>query len=135
MKTIDFVIPLYNEEDGLLGFQKLLEATALPEGYSRRYIFVNDGSTDRTAELLDSLAASDSRIKVIHLSRNFGHQAALSAGLDIATADVVISMDDMRASQRKWRQANPDYWKSCVGSGPSSSCKEQRFRVRGYGVL
>src|SRR5262249_20315363 len=56
-------------------------------------IYVNDGSTDGTAAILNQLAASDSRIKVIHLSRNFGHQAALTAGLDVTTADIVISMD------------------------------------------
>src|SRR5215831_1721207 len=93
MPTIDFVIPLYNELEGLPRFHSLLEGTALPEGYSRRYIYVNDGSTDGTAKLLDQLASSDSRIVVIHLSRNFGHQAALSAGLDASTADIVISMD------------------------------------------
>jgi glycosyltransferase involved in cell wall biosynthesis len=91
--SIDFVIPLYNEEESLLGFHKLLDMTALPDSYSRRYIYVNDGSNDGTPRLLDQLAAADSRIHVIHLSRNFGHQAALSAGLDAATADAVISMD------------------------------------------
>ncbi|HLH30980.1 MAG TPA: glycosyltransferase family 2 protein [Terriglobia bacterium] len=93
MPTIDFVVPLFNEEDGLLRFHRLLDETALPEGYSRRYIYVNDGSADRTPQILNELAASDSRIHVIHLSRNFGHQAALSAGLDAASADIVISMD------------------------------------------
>lgn len=91
-RSIDFVIPLYNEQESLAAFHKLLDETELTR-YSRRYIYVNDGSTDRTPQMLDQLASSDPRIKVIHLSRNFGHQAALSAGLDTATADVVISMD------------------------------------------
>src|SRR5947199_9755258 len=93
MACIDLVVPVYNEEEGLLAFHHLLDGTALPDGFSRRYIYVNDGSTDKTPALLDHLASSDSRIEVIHLSRNFGHQAALSAGLDAVTADVVISMD------------------------------------------
>ena len=93
MPTIDFVIPLYNELEGLPRFHSLLEETVLPTGYSRRYIYVDDGSTDGTAKLLDQLASSDSRIVVIHLSRNFGHQAALSAGLDASAADIVVSMD------------------------------------------
>src|SRR5262245_2524693 len=93
MPTIDFVIPLYNELEGLPRFHSLLEETVLPTGYSRRYIYVDDGSTDGTAKLLDQLASSDSRIVVIHLSRNFGHQAALSAGLDASAAAIVVSMD------------------------------------------
>src|SRR5438128_2068716 len=93
MPTIDFVIPLYNEEESVLEFHKLLEQTVLPDSHTRRYIYVNDGSTDGTSTTLDRLAASDSRVAVIHLSRNFGHQAALSAGLDAANADVVISLD------------------------------------------
>ena len=92
-KTIDFVVPVFNEEEGLLDFHNSLESTPLPGGHSPRYIYVNDGSTDRTGELLDRVAASNPAVKVIHLSRNFGHQAALSAGLDTASADIVISMD------------------------------------------
>src|SRR5437762_1061440 len=93
MPTIDFVIPVFNEQESLQQFHKLLNETALPAEYSKRYIYVNDGSTDRTPALLDQLASADSKINVIHLSRNFGHQAALSAGLDAASADIVISMD------------------------------------------
>jgi dolichol-phosphate mannosyltransferase len=92
MPSIDFVIPVFNEQEGLQRFHDLLERTELP-GYDRRYIYVNDGSLDGTAELLEQLASADTRIHVIHLSRNFGHQAALSAGLDAATTDIVISMD------------------------------------------
>jgi len=90
---VDFVIPLYNEQESLVRFHKLLDQAELPPEYTRRYIYVNDGSTDQTPMLLDQIAASDPRAMVIHLSRNFGHQAALSAGLDRATADIVISMD------------------------------------------
>jgi polyisoprenyl-phosphate glycosyltransferase len=93
MPTIDFVVPLFNEQDSLPRFHKLLEETKLPDAFLRRYIYINDGSTDRTPAVLKELEAADSRVKVIHLSRNFGHQAALSAGLDAVTADVVISMD------------------------------------------
>src|SRR5438128_861683 len=93
MPTIDFVIPLFNEQESLPGFHKLLDEIRLPEDLARRYIYVNDGSSDRTAALLNELAAADGRVTVIHLSRNFGHQAALTAGLDAAAADIVISMD------------------------------------------
>src|SRR5437867_4430192 len=93
MPKIDFVIPVFNEEDGLGRFHQLLEETRLPDGYLRRYIYVDDGSVDRTPGILDQLAAADPRISVIHLSRNFGHQAALTAGLDAAAGDIVITMD------------------------------------------
>jgi dolichol-phosphate mannosyltransferase len=93
MPKIDFVIPVFNEEDGLGRFHQSLEETMLPDGYLRRYIYVDDGSVDRTPRILDQLAAADPRISVIHLSRNFGHQAALTAGLDAATGDIVITMD------------------------------------------
>src|SRR5436853_6939407 len=92
MPAIDFVIPLYNEQESLLAFHALLDETSLPDGYSRRYIYINDGSVDQTPALLDHLKKSDSRVTVIHLSRNFGHQAALSAGLDASSADTVISV-------------------------------------------
>ena len=88
---VDFVIPLYNEQESLVRFHTLLDQAELPSEYTRRYIYVNDGSTDQTPALLDRIAASDPRMMVIHLSRNFGHQAALSAGLDRATADIVFS--------------------------------------------
>ena len=93
MPIVEFVIPLFNEQESLLGFHQLLDAVQLPQEYTRKYVYVNDGSSDRTPTLLDQLAAADTRIRVIHLSRNFGHQAALSAGLDAAAADVVITMD------------------------------------------
>src|SRR5207249_1837635 len=56
-------------------------------------VFVDDGSRDGSAEILDSISASDPRVRVIHFSRNFGHQAALQAGLDAAAGDAVILMD------------------------------------------
>ena len=64
----------------------------LPGG-PHEMVFVDDGSTDRTFELLDEAAAGDPRIVVVSLSRNFGHQTAISAALDHATGDVVVVMD------------------------------------------
>jgi glycosyltransferase involved in cell wall biosynthesis len=93
MSTIDFVVPFFNEQESLQDFHRLLDGVELPQGYSRRYIYVNDGSSDETPSILDQLADADPRVHVIHLSRNFGHQAALTAGLDAASGDVVLSMD------------------------------------------
>ena len=91
---LDFIIPVYNESAGLRAFHaSLLEALAsLP--YELRFFYVDDGSTDDTGAILSELARADRRIQPISLSRNFGHQAALSAGLDAASgADAVLMMD------------------------------------------
>ena len=93
MPTLDFVIPVFNEDESLRVFHKSLEEIELPLVYSRHYIYVNDGSNDHTQEVLEQLADKDNRITIIQLSRNFGHQAALSAGLESATAEVIISLD------------------------------------------
>jgi polyisoprenyl-phosphate glycosyltransferase len=93
MPVIEFVIPLFNESEGLLRFHSQLLEIPLSREYTRRFIYVNDGSTDGTQQILQQLAASQNSVQVIELSRNFGHQAALSAGLDAATGDIVISLD------------------------------------------
>jgi dolichol-phosphate mannosyltransferase len=71
----------------------MLDGLSLPRETERRYIYVNDGSDDQTPALLNELAAKDARISVIHFTRNFGHQAALSAGIDAATGDIVVTLD------------------------------------------
>jgi dolichol-phosphate mannosyltransferase len=91
--SIDLVIPVFNEE-GVVE-QTYTEVckviNALPHKFSIYYI--DDGSEDRTVESLNKLAEKDKRVVVLELSRNFGHQAALTAGLDAARGDFVISMD------------------------------------------
>lgn len=90
---LDIIIPVYNEEEALAAFHAQLRAAIDPLPHAIRILYVNDGSTDATASLLAGLAAADERITIIEFSRNFGHQAALTAGLDAANADYVISMD------------------------------------------
>jgi len=91
--TVDVVIPVFNEGETLHGFHaRLAEALAgLPHSF--RFLYVNDGSSDDSSEALAKLAAGDARVRPISLTRNFGHQAAISAGLDICDADAVIMMD------------------------------------------
>jgi len=87
------VVPLYNEVASLTPlYVRLTQVMATLNG---RYeiVFVNDGSRDGTARLLDEIYQSDSRVKVITLRRNFGQTAALKAGFDAAQGDIVISMD------------------------------------------
>lgn len=92
-KTVGIVIPVYNEEEALLAFHQQLLDAIQPLPYHFLIYYVNDGSTDRTNDLLQKLASADDRITTVELSRNFGHQAALTAGLDIAQGDVVVTMD------------------------------------------
>jgi polyisoprenyl-phosphate glycosyltransferase len=91
--TVGIIIPVYNEEEALLVFhQQLCDAIhSLPQAFFIYYI--NDGSTDGTGEILQRLALQDNRVTTIELSRNFGHQAALTAGIDVAEGDYIITMD------------------------------------------
>lgn len=90
---ISVIAPVFNEEDGLLEFHRrvrvVLESTGLPW----EVILVDDGSTDGSRALLEQLHAADPRCKVVHLSRNFGHQMALSAGLQFSTGQAVVLID------------------------------------------
>jgi dolichol-phosphate mannosyltransferase len=91
--TVDLVVPVYNEEAVIEAFHARLgkALSSLPNPF--HILYINDGSTDRTQETLVAIAKKDKRVSVIEFSRNFGHQAALSAGLDHAEADYVISLD------------------------------------------
>lgn len=93
IETVEIVIPVYNEEAGITGFHQQLRAVIDSLPYNFRLTYINDGSSDSTSAKLEELVNSDSRVHVIELSRNFGHQAAITAGLDQADADAVISMD------------------------------------------
>ncbi len=88
---LSVVAPVYNEEELVESFVK--RTCAAVADYTFELVLVNDGSADATPALLDRLAAEDPRVRVIHLSRNFGHQAALTAGLEHARGDVVAMID------------------------------------------
>ena len=94
MKPIySVIIPAYNEEDVLEESYRRLKKAADTFDGDYELIFVNDGSKDRTMEILDKLAGEDKTVKVIHFSRNFGHQIAVSAGMDHAQGDAIIIID------------------------------------------
>ncbi len=90
---ISIVVPCYNEEDNILVFYREILKVLNSKGYHYELIFVDDGSKDKTLEILRLLAQEDKNVKYISLSRNFGHQNALKAGLDFSKGDVVISLD------------------------------------------
>ena len=93
-KTIDIVVPCYNEEDVLnLFYQESSKVTDNIDGYQCKYIFVDDGSRDKTLTILRELAQNHDNVKYISFSKNFGKEAAMYAGLDNSTADYVIVMD------------------------------------------
>ena len=94
-ETIDLsvVIPAYNEEANLDTLYTRLVAALVPLGLRFEIIFVNDGSHDRTLPMLRQLATDDPRVVAIDLARNFGHQVAISAGLDHTRGQAVIIMD------------------------------------------
>jgi glycosyltransferase involved in cell wall biosynthesis len=91
--SLDIIIPVFNETAVLLTFHSLLCSVVDSLPNNLRIIYVNDGSQDDTQRLLEQLASTDKRLFILELSRNFGHQAALSAGMEISEADFVLTMD------------------------------------------
>lgn len=91
--TYSFVIPVLNEEQVLAELHRRLSQMAASLDGPAEFILVDDGSTDRTAEIAAELHARDSRLKLVELSRNFGHQFAISAGLEFAGGDAIVIMD------------------------------------------
>jgi polyisoprenyl-phosphate glycosyltransferase len=91
LTLLSVVAPVFDEEESLPEFHRRLAAAL--EGTDYEIVLVDDGSTDRTPELLRELADEDRRLRVVSLSRNFGHQAALTAGLDHARGDAVVTID------------------------------------------
>ncbi|OQX58371.1 MAG: hypothetical protein B5M52_05635 [Helicobacteraceae bacterium 4484_230] len=92
MKKISIVIPVYNEEGNI---QKLVEEiwSNVPDRFSYELIFINDGSTDKTEKIIENICSNDDRIKLLNFTKNYGHEIAMSAGMDIAQGDSVIFMD------------------------------------------
>lgn len=91
--TLSVVVPLHNEEENLPELHRRLSAALGGHGITYELIFVEDGSTDDTAALLDALAEEDARVHPVFLARNYGHQPAVSAGLARASGDATVLMD------------------------------------------
>ena len=95
MKKISVVIPMYYEEEVVdICYKRVVNnLKKLSDKYNYEIIFINDGSKDSTLEILKKIASNDDNVKIISFSRNFGHQAAVTAGIRNVTGDAVIIMD------------------------------------------
>jgi glycosyltransferase involved in cell wall biosynthesis len=92
-QTLAVVVPAYNEGEALRAFHQRLVAALAPVDLDARVIYVDDGSRDDTWAVMRSIAAHDDRVATLRLSRNFGKELALTAGLDYADADAVVVID------------------------------------------
>ncbi len=113
MKKISLVIPMYYEEQVAEEcYKRVTKVLKDLNDYNYEIIFINDGSKDKTLEILENLAKTDDNVKIISFSRNFGHQAAVTAGLKYVSGDAIIIMD---ADLQDPPELIPDmleYWKN-----------------------
>lgn len=93
MKKLNIVLPAHNEHANIIPIYNEIVVALSSCKYDYEILFVDDGSTDDTLIQIKNLANSDSKVKFIELSRNFGHQNALKAGIDATNADILIMMD------------------------------------------
>jgi len=109
--TLSVVIPVFNEEETIPELDRRLHSFLADLGVTWEVVFIDDGSRDASSKLLQSLAELEPRYKLISFSRNFGHQIAITAGMDRAEGEAVVVMDAdlqdppevVRAMLEKWR--------------------------------
>ncbi|MGR9633311.1 glycosyltransferase family 2 protein [Bacillus cereus] len=92
-KLISVVVPMYFEEEVAQECYNRLKSVMLQNNINYEFVFVNDGSTDRTMEILSEIAANDYRTKIVNFARNFGHQVAVTAGIAAAKGDAIVIID------------------------------------------
>ena len=126
-KLLSIVIPFYNEEEMLPVLRPHLTEFLDRSPYPCEVIAVNDGSSDRTLDLLIDWCEADSRIKVLNLSRNFGHQYASTAGIDNARGDAIVLMDaDLQDPLEVVHQIVERYRNGYDGLWPTSFARGRR---------
>lgn len=109
---ISIVIPIFNEEENLQNLYNRLTAAAPSWGEDYEIVLVDDGSRDSSLTMMRVMAEKDARVRVVKLSRNFGHQPAISAGIKIAKGDAIVIMDgdlqdppeELHRFLAKWRE-------------------------------
>jgi glycosyltransferase involved in cell wall biosynthesis len=92
-KTVAVVVPFLNEEENLPELYRRVSTVFEKEPEEARFVFVDDGSTDGSLQTLEKIRQNDPRVGILQLSRNFGHQIAITAGMDYADADAVVIID------------------------------------------
>ena len=92
-RMISVTIPIYNEEENLPHLYTRVTEALRKLSRPWELVLVNDGSTDRSTQILDEIAAKDPAVKVVHFRRNYGQTAAMMAGFDYAQGEIVIPMD------------------------------------------
>lgn len=92
-KSLSIVVSVYNEEDSLESFYEVVSSYIKNLDMDYELIFVNDGSVDKSEEIIREFAKKDDRVKALLFSRNFGHEAAMIAGIDYAGGDYIVCMD------------------------------------------
>ncbi|MCS6884216.1 MAG: glycosyltransferase family 2 protein [Acidobacteriota bacterium] len=90
---LSIVIPVYNEEENLQNLQKQLQESLAIVAADYEIIYIDDGSTDKSYDVLAKLAADDTRVKVIRFRRNYGQTAAMAAGIDFASGQIIVPLD------------------------------------------
>lgn len=92
-QSLSIIVPCYNEEEVITESYKRLNQVSQKLDFDTDIIFINDGSIDRTEQILSEIAKTDKNVKVISFSRNFGHQNAVTAGLNHCTSDLAVIID------------------------------------------
>jgi polyisoprenyl-phosphate glycosyltransferase len=130
LDLLSVVAPLHDEEDTVRELCRRIDAALA--GVPFELILVDDASTDSTPEILDSLADEDPRVRVLHLSRNFGHQAALTAGLEHARGDAVAMLDGDLQDPPELLPTMLGHWRSgsdVVSAVRTHRAGESRFKL------
>lgn len=134
MKKVTVLIPCYNEEASLpLMYEALCKLAASSINYEWEFLFINDGSLDRTLQIIKGLRTVDKRICYVDLSRNFGKEAAMLAGFDYATGDCMVIMDaDLQHPPALipemlawWEQGYDDVYAKRIERGKESWLRKQ----------
>ncbi len=112
LKLLSVVAPVYDEEATIDEFYA--RVCAALEGLSFELVLVDDGSSDGSPAALDRIAESDARVRIVYLSRNFGHQTALTAGLDHARGDAVVMLDADLQDPPELIPRMLDHWRSGI---------------------
>ena len=121
MKKISIIIPCYNEQETIPYFYEEINKISKTIKKEFEFIFINDGSKDKTIEIIKKYAKKDNKVKYIHFSRNFGKEAAMYAGLEYSTGDYIAIMDadlqdppSLLPEMVNFLENNTDY--DCVGT-------------------